>query len=254
MTKKKLLTIAMCIAMVAIMAVGTLAYFNDVEEQTNTFSLSAGVDITMDETDENGDPFEQDQKLIPGDNSHNAIAKIVTISNGEDSEPAWVWVEMLIPEELYNSKTASNENNNALHYNQFIDYLQGYTTRSSNVNAKAIADNYEADHQWSTFEFITTETVDDKTYCMLRTTHKDALEPGKTTSPALNQIYMDDDVYFDNETKSYMIPANGKQAGKATTFVPYDGSWEVIVRSYAVQAAGLADVNAAVAAYAAQGK
>ena len=64
---------------------------------------------------------------------------------------------------------------------------------------------------------------------------------------------MDNDVYV-GANGQYMIPANGTAADPAKEFVAYDGSWEVIVNAYAIQAAGIADVDAAVAAFAAQGK
>ena len=249
MSKKKILTVALVLCMAAIMAMGTLAYFNDAETATNTFTLGK-VDIVLNETDNYGSPFVQDQKLLPGSSTANAIAKNATVTVESDSEDCWVWVELLVPEELYNSKSESNETNNALHFNQFLNYLQGYTTDSTNPNAVECAKLYPGNHQWSTLKYI--ETADG--YCVLRTTHKDIVAAGVTTSPAVNQFYLDNDVYYDNEEEVYMIPKDGKSADPATEFVAYDGDWEVIVNAYAVQAAGIANVDAAVEAYASQGK
>ena len=66
---------------------------------------------------------------------------------------------------------------------------------------------------------------------------------GTTTSPAVSQIYMDDDVKY--QDGKYYIPTDQT----ATEFVEYDGDWKVIINAYAVQADGIADVDAAVAAY-----
>ena len=250
--KKKILSIALVVAMVAVIAAGSLAYFNDKDSATNTFT-SGKVEITLNETDNAGNAFKQDQKLLPGSSSANAIAKNATVTVNEGSEDSWVWVEMLIPSKLYNSKTEANETNNALHYNQFINYLQGYDKDSTNANAQACANRYASDHQWSLMKYVGEVTIGNQSYSLLRTTHKDIVKAGETTSPAVNQFYMDNDVYV-GENGQYMIPANGTAADPAKEFVAYNGSWEVIVNAYAIQAAGIADVDAAVAAFAAQGK
>lgn len=250
--KKKIVSLALAVCLIAIAAVGTLAYFTDTDDATNTFT-SGKVDITLNETDNEGNPFVQNQKLLPGSNSANAIAKNATVTVNEGSEDSWVWVELLIPSALYNSKTETNETNNALHYNQFINYLQGYNKDSTNVNAVECAKEYPSDHQWSLMKYVGEVTVGNATYSLLRTTHKDVVKAGETTSPAVNQFYMDNDVYIGADG-SYMIPAAGASADPAAEFVAYNGSWEVIVNAYAIQAAGIADVDAAVAAYAAQAK
>ena len=151
--KKKILSIALVVAMIAVIAAGSLAYFNDKDSATNTFT-SGKVEITLNETDNAGNAFEQQQKLLPGSSSANAIAKNATVTVNQGSEDSWVWVEMLIPSELYNSKTEANETNNALHYNQFINYLQGYDRDSTNANAQACANRYASDHQWSLMKYV----------------------------------------------------------------------------------------------------
>lgn len=250
--KKKIVSLALAVCLIAIAAVGTLAYFTDKDAKTNTFT-SGKVDITLNETDNKGADFVQGQKLLPGSSSANAIAKNATVTVSRDSEDSWVWVELLIPSALYNSKTETNETNNALHYNQFINYLQGYNKDSANINAVECARVYPSDHQWSLMKYVGEVTIDNEAYSLLRTTHKDIVKAGETTSPAVNQFYMDNDVYI-GANGDYMIPAVGASADPATEFVAYNGSWEVIVNAYAIQAAGIADVDAAVAAYAAQAK
>lgn len=250
--KKKILA-AILVVVLALVAIGsaTLAYFNDTESATNTFTLGK-VDIELNEYDHEGNEFEQNQKLLPGSSSANAIAKNAIVTVKDDSEDSWIWVEILIPEALYSSKTETNETNNALHINQFLDYLQEYDGRNStNPNAVKCAEKYTPDWQWSILKYI--KTTDDG-YVLLRTTHKDIVKAGESTSPAISQVYMDNDVYYDAETGKYMIPKDGKAPDPATEFVAYNGDWEIIVNAYGVQAAGIADVDAAVAAYAAQGK
>lgn len=247
MTKQKVLAVAGILGIAAlVLSAGTLAYFTDTETETNTFTLGK-VDIELKEYDHQGNAFVQNQKIMPG-NSDIAVQKnaIVTVKN--DSEKAWVWVEMLIPSALYNSKTQTQESNNALHYNQLKTFLDGYTTNSG---IATVYDDHDT-HQWSLMTYVDEVTVGDKTYSRLRSTHKDIVEPGYTTSPAISQIYVDDDVKMVGD-KVY-IPTgqevtNGKYSG---SFAEYSGDWEVIVNAYAVQAEGIANVDDAVAAYAAQ--
>ena len=250
--KKRILSVALAVVLTMI-AIGstTIAYLTDMEEATNTFTLGK-VGIVLNEYDNDGKAFKNDQKLVPGSDTANAIAKNVIITVADDSEDAWVWVEILIPAALYSSKTEENENNNAIHCEQFVDNLQDYNTVSNNPNAEAAAVKFPGDHQWSALKYVC--ETEDGLYSVLRTTHKDAVKAKDVLSPALNQVYMDDDVYYDAEIGAYMIPADGREAGHATQFVAYDGAWELVVNAYAVQAAGIADVDAAVAAYAAQSK
>ena len=50
--KKKIVSLCLCVALLAVAVIGgTLAYFTDTKDVTNTFSFSKNVTITLDETD-----------------------------------------------------------------------------------------------------------------------------------------------------------------------------------------------------------
>lgn len=50
--KKKIVSLCLCVALLAVAVIGgTLAYFTDTQDVTNTFSFSKNVTITLDETD-----------------------------------------------------------------------------------------------------------------------------------------------------------------------------------------------------------
>ena len=249
MTKQKVLAVAGVLGISAlILSAGTLAYFTDTDSAKNTFTLGK-VDIELNEFDHEGKEFVQNQKLMPGSNL-TAIQKNAIVTVKEDSEESWVWVEMLIPSALYNSKTQTQESNNALHYNQLKTFLDGYNTNSS---IATVYDDHDT-HQWSLMTYVGEKTVDGKSYSVLRSTHKDKVAAGYITSPAISQIYLDDDVKFENG-KVYIPTGQEVTDGKYSGgFAEYTGDWEVIINAYAVQAKGIADVDAAVAAYAAQNK
>lgn len=83
--KKKILAITLCVAMLAIAIVGgTLAYFTDSGEQTNTFTMGK-VDIEL--TEPNYEPAADGKlKVFPG----QSYAKDPTITVASDSEDCYL--------------------------------------------------------------------------------------------------------------------------------------------------------------------
>ena len=78
MKKKTILMAAIAVMLVAVLVVGgTLAYFTDTKSATNTFTTGK-VSITLNEKNADGTPFTQGQKLLPGSQTKNNIAKRVT--------------------------------------------------------------------------------------------------------------------------------------------------------------------------------
>lgn len=266
--RKTVLSTAAVLGVAALIAGGTIAYFTDKDTATNTFTVG-DVDVILNERDFDGNTLTSSQNLAPG-NNEVAVPKVASVTVDQDSQDAWVWVDMLIPAELYNSGTETQESNNALHYNQFVDYLAGYenwkgTGLSTATNAVTIRETglYQADHQWSEFVYV----GESDGYAVLRSTHKDIVAAGETTSPALTQIYMDDDVHYEtiNNERKLLIPAHGEWSTKVNgisgdnytatypdgdgKWVEYDGDWEVIINAYGMQTTGFDTVDAAVEAY-----
>lgn len=133
--KKKIMTISLVVALAAIAIVGgTLAYFTDTDEATNTFT-AGGVAIKLIEQQVNEDgtaleDFKQDQVLMPivgsaqGDKdsfgqpvAENYIDKMVTIENTSKSD-AWVRAYFAIPSALDDGfEEGFNASLNILHFN-----------------------------------------------------------------------------------------------------------------------------------------
>lgn len=104
--KKKILSISLIAALIAIAAIGTLAYFTDTDTAHNEITMgSAG--IVLHEEDSEGNPFADPVGVMPGDE----IAKVVTVEN-DGGNAVWVRVfvtlaltdpegaEMPLPEEF----------------------------------------------------------------------------------------------------------------------------------------------------------
>lgn len=104
MNKRKILSLAMALSIVAIMAVGaTLAYFTDTDAAKNVFTVG-NVSIIQHEKDSDGEAFVDNQKLYPATGytkeatelgidlfkeDQNWIDKVVTVEN-DGSEEAYV--------------------------------------------------------------------------------------------------------------------------------------------------------------------
>lgn len=102
--KKKILVISAVVALLAILAVsGSLAWFTDTDEVTNVFTVGS-VKIQQNEVGADGQPFVQDQVLMPvvkadDPTDENYIAKIVDVtSTGEN--PAYVRTHIAVPTKL----------------------------------------------------------------------------------------------------------------------------------------------------------
>ena len=92
--KKKIFAIAVITACLAVMASGTLAYFNSSETAHNVIT-SGGIDIAIVETKadkETGTEVPYPDKPITGVMPGESVSKIVTVKNLETSGDAWIRV------------------------------------------------------------------------------------------------------------------------------------------------------------------
>ena len=80
------------------------------------------------------------------------------------------------------------------------------------------------------------------------------LPAGKISLPCLRQVYMDWRINA-NADGSWTFPqTNNGTYNYAGAEIPAGTSWEIIVNAYAIQADGFDTVDAAIAAYANNGK
>ena len=75
--KRKLLIIALCMVLVTMSVAGSLAYFSEKSEIVHNIITTGSVEIEINETDENGDPFEDVEGAMPG----GSYGKVVTVKN-----------------------------------------------------------------------------------------------------------------------------------------------------------------------------
>lgn len=260
--KRKIVTVCLAAVLVIIAVAGaSLAYLTDTDERTNTFTVG-DVDITLIEQRKGANGLESygegSYKLKPGkSNDGNAVSKIVTVKNN-GTEDAYVWVELRIPAYLvsneYKAEPHTNESKNALHWNSYGCFNVEYN--SGNYWRLAVSDGIvDAEHKvtdanmvavedglWYDYEYVGTE--DNGNTVVIRTKMKDVLPAGKTSLPALAQVYMDWRVT--KTADGYKLPDG--------TEIPKDASWKIDVRAYAIQADGIDGIDVAIAAFADNGK
>lgn len=216
--KKKILSIALVVAMVAVIAAGSLAYFTDTDKADNVFTVGK-VDITLNEKNADGTPFTPNQKLYPGTKTQNNIPKIVTVTNNQGSEDAYMWAEIWIPSALDDgddhSPTAPGLGN-SLHFNYAGNVVETKATYlgSKEING-AMYNGY--------VHFVKNDT---------------AKAAGETTGALLDQVYMDKGVV--QGENGYLL-IDGK--------TDYTGSWDIVVYGVGIQAKGFDSITDAITAY-----
>lgn len=246
MNKKKILVLAVSVALIAILAIGgSLAYFTDTTEATNTFTVgNVKIDLIEKERDGNGGlkDFTQNQVLMPivgsaqGEKDElgqpvakNYIDKIVTIENTGASD-AYVRAYFAIPSALDDGYETFNAGANILHFN---------FGNKDGVSTEGVQWKWMHGNKWNYFE----TTIGDVPYNVYYADYNQPLPAGKTTEQFISGVYLDKS--FDMKDGKYY--AFGKEVN-LTGLINSDGKLTVScpVKAVAVQAAGFASVDAAV--------
>lgn len=210
MSKRKIVLLASALCMVAILAIGgTLAYFTDTDEATNTFTVG-GVQIDLIEQ-QRGEkdgvktlvPFENGQILMPivgsaqGEKDDfgqpvaaNYIDKMVTIKNTGVSD-AYVRAYFAIPSALDDGFEESfNASMNILHFN--FGNANGTSTYNNQWLWGSVA---KPNHSgWNYFE----TTIDSVSYNVYFADYYKVLPAGATTEQFISGVYLDSHVDMKN--------------------------------------------------------
>lgn len=224
--KKKVLSLALCLALAATAVVGgTLAYFTDTDKADNVF-VTGNVKIELIENFGDNDP-ETPEKLLPATGSaqagtlENGITKEVYVTN-RGTEESFVRVHIAIPAILDDGADTFNAGNNKLHFNYAPDSIgEGLWNWSKSDGAP-----YSGD--WNYYE----TTIDNIAYHVYVVTYGTALK-----APVQNGALTDYDytcaameqVYLDSRTTNEDIDAYIEALGE---------NWHILVVAEGAQAAG----------------
>lgn len=195
--KKKILSIALVVAMIAVIAAGSLAYFTDDDDATNTFTVgNVKIDLLEQERGANGElqAFTQNKKLYPivgsaqGEKdalgmptAKNYVDKIVTVQN-TGSEKAYIRAYFAIPSALDDGYETFNAGLNVLHFNFGNKVVNGAV--SSTEGAEWI---WTHDNKWNYFE----TKIDGIMYNVYYADYYQAVDAGATTEQFVQGVYLD---------------------------------------------------------------
>ena len=246
--KKKLTLVVTCIVLVAAMVIGgTLAYFTDTDNATNTFAVgNVSIDLIEQQRGENGlVPFKQDKKLYPivgsaqGEKDEygmptakNYVDKMVTIEN-TGSEKAYIRAYFAIPTALDDGYETFNAGLNVLHFNFGNKVVNGVV--SSTEGAEWI---WTHGNKWNYFE----TTIDGIKYNVYYADYYQAVDAGATTEQLIQGVYLD---------KSFNIKDDGAYAFGEKLTLDEGWNWNNVscpVFAVACQAEGFTSASEAITA------
>ena len=254
--RKKLVALSMAVLMLAVAVVGgTLAYFTDTKEATNTFTAGGvKIDLIEQERGENGlQNFTQNKVLMPivgsaqGEKDEygqpvakNYVDKMVTIKNTGSSD-AWVRAYFAIPSALDDGLEESfNASMNILHFNFGNKFNEDGTLVSTYNSEWLWGSEAKPNHSgWNYFE----TTIDNVAYNVYYADYNQKLAAGETTKQFISGVYLDKNVDM-NAQGQYTITRNDV----TSVIEGFDGSAKCPVYAVAVQAAGFDSAAAAVTA------
>ena len=195
--KKKIVSLALAVCLIAIAAVGTLAYFTDTDNATNTFAVgNVKIELIEQQRGENGlVPFEQNKKLYPivgsaqGEKdalgmptAKNYVDKMVTIKNN-GSEKAYIRAYFAIPSALDDGYETFNAGLNVLHFNFGNKVVNGAISSTEGVEWI-----WTHDSKWNYFE---TTLNDGIKYNVYYADYYQAVDAGATTEQFVQGVYLD---------------------------------------------------------------
>jgi len=194
--KKKILSIALVVAMVAVIAAGSLAYFTDKDNAKNTFTVgNVNINLIEQERGKNGlQDFTQNKKLYPivgsaqGEKdalgmptAKNYVDKIVTVKN-TGTEKAYIRAYFAIPAALDDGYETFNAGLNVLHFNFGNKVVNGAV--SSTEGAEWI---WTHGNKWNYFETV----IDNIKYNVYYADYYQAVDAGATTEQFIQGVYLD---------------------------------------------------------------
>ena len=226
--KKKILVLCLVVALAVTAVVGgTLAYFTDTDNETNTFTTGK-VDITLNET------FTQESKLLPGKD----IAKIVNVTNNE--EDAYVRLHIAFPADtIYYGNDGVQEYNNLVHFNQKYASLVAGEWNWTPTAAGATYDTAHPGYPGNGTNYNTyTTTIDNVEYRVFVVTYMTKLTEGATTkTDAMFNVYLDK--YADTtDGETYTAPVVGYRTAEMSSNL---NNYKILIVAEGCQAEGFSD-------------
>ena len=215
--KKKVLSVALVVALLAVMVGGTLAYFTDEDKVTNTFTIgSVKIDI-----------YEND---VATEADTSPMGKLTPVVNATPSED-----DSYIDKVVKVKNTGANEAYIRVHIAQPVALLGYLELELETAGWKRVSTSYA--------------TVDEQKYIVVTYDYLTAVEPGDFTSELLKGAYLASDVDLKENADGNLefCKPDGKGGYTFSGFVAHasngDGTYtsnevKVLIAAEAIQADG----------------
>lgn len=225
--KKKVLAIALAVALIAIMVGGSLAYFTDNDEVTNTFTIGS-VEIDLWENGvEVGETMSMGQLIPvvgsdPTKESDNYQLKAVQVKN-TGLNPAYVEVFVAVPKVLDDAGVLKLMNN--------------YPDSEA--------------YGWNVLGNVGTMTKDSVEYNVYKYRYSTALNAGVITDEAIEYVYINSQADMDvtRDTNGTITEAYFTMNGNKVDFNVATMKLDVYVASWAIQSEGFDSAESALSAF-----
>lgn len=207
--KKKILTISLVVALIAIISMGTLAWFTDEDSVENVFTIgSIKIDLVED--------FDKPTAMLP----------IVNVNNPE-ADPNCVKKEAWI----------ENTGNNPA-------YVQAFVAVPKSLDDAGAFHIVDGDmNAWTKVEEpVGTTVIGDITYNVYKYVYNYQLEKGTTTANIIKAAYLDAGLDYNNDTNRFVM--NGIEIQDY-----FGGAVNVYVVGQAIQAQGFGFAEEALATF-----
>lgn len=225
--KKKVLAIALAVALIAIVVGGSLAYFTDNDEVTNTFTIGS-VEIDLWENGvEAGETMTMGQLIPvvgsdPTEKSDNYQMKAVQVKN-TGLNPAYVEVFIAVPKGLDDAGVLKLMNN--------------YPTSET--------------YGWDTPTNVGTMTKDSVAYNVYKYRYSTMLNAGAITDEAIEYVYINSQADMDvtRDANGAITEAYFTMNGNKVDFNVATMKLDVYVASWAIQSEGFATAESALSSF-----
>lgn len=231
--KKKTVSLCLVLALLVTAAIGgTMAYFTDTDNETNTFTVG-NVKIDLWEEFEQKDA----QDITPG----KKVNKDVYVTN-EGTNPAFVRVHLAVPTALDDGDPSFNASQNFVHWNfsresvaaGLWSWIPEYTEGTGYLG--------NGPGNWNFYQ----TTIDKKEYNVYVATYRTALPAGETTKDVITQVYLDATVDCTVNEEDGTVTYKDTKDHEVTMGI--EETFDIKVFAEAVQSEGFSDAYAAFAA------
>ena len=203
--KKKILALSLAVALLAIMVTGTLAYFTDNDEVTNTFTIgSVKIKVVED--------FQEPQTMIP----------VVT---PDDTDPNYI------------NKDARVENTGK--NDAYVQMFVAVPKALADVGAFVVVPAQEGGWEDEPTFVGTAEIEPGVMFNIYRYRYASILEPGDETPNAITAAYLAPQLDYDHDTNRFVMNGTVIDA-----YVPGENI-NIYVAAQAIQAQGFSDATTA---------